>query len=91
MAAKAVDSDEEVPNPLEDRLVRQLAEPPLENLNKEAGALLKAMSTMFPTHVPKVSKPSAPCFQAAASKVQYRRRRPASSSASGAGPSTRVM
>ena len=91
MAAKAVDADEEVPNPLEDRLVRLLAEPPLEKMDKEAGVLLKAMSTMFPTHVPKVSKPSAQCFQAAASNAQYRRRRPASSSASDAGPSTRVM
>ncbi len=54
MADKAVNSDEEVPNAMKDRLVRLLAEP---KVNKEADALLKAMSTMFPTHIPKVSKP----------------------------------
>eukprot|EP00891_Asterochloris_glomerata_P008203 jgi/Astpho2/8203/fgenesh1_pg.00120_%23_110_t len=50
MADKAVNSDEEVPNAVKDRLVRLLAEP---KVNKEADALLKAMSTMFPTHIPK--------------------------------------
>ena len=67
MADRAVKPDAEVPNALDDKLVRLLAEP---KLNKEAKALLKAMSTMFPTHVPKVSKPNCSMFLGCGSKVQ---------------------
>ena len=87
MAEKAVNRDMEVPNALEDRLVRLLAEP---RLNTEAKALLKAMAAMFPTHIPKVSKPKCSMFPGCSQKVQSRVGGPAPSSASHAGSPTRV-